>query len=158
MSELDLKKEILKELGILIQIASPDFVLIPPYNRFSADSEHRAVDLLFYYRNMQCLIPVYLKFGDLHTDDVEWMKVNLQALDEYNIQQDDGKPVGIILCVQDNKEHTELVQLEENNGWVYKYTIMLPLRKIFAGLLRDSVKHAREELASGKFMRWYNEH
>jgi predicted nuclease of restriction endonuclease-like (RecB) superfamily len=62
MSELDMKIAILNEFEVLIQEASPDFVLIPPLKQFSVDDEHRVVDLLFYHRNIQCLILVYLKF------------------------------------------------------------------------------------------------
>ena len=56
MNELDMKIAILNEFEVLIQEASPDFVLIPPQKRFSVDDEHRVVDLLFYHHDIQCLI------------------------------------------------------------------------------------------------------
>ena len=144
MSEHDLKIDILKELEVSIREASPDFVLIPPQKRFSVDDEHRVVDLLFYHRNIQCLIPVYLKFGDLHSDDIEWMKLNLRVLDEHEMYQDDEKAIGFILCVQDNTEHVELVQQEQDKGWISKNLIKLPLRQIFKATLRNAVRQARK--------------
>ena len=127
MNEFDMKIAILNEFEVLIQEASPDFVLIPPQKRFSVDDEHRVVDLLFYHHDIQCLIPVYLKFGDLHSDDIEWMKLNLRVLDEHKMHQDDEKAIGFILCVQDNTEHVELVQQEHDKGWISKNLIKLPL-------------------------------
>ena len=144
MSEHDLKIDILKELEVSIQEASPDFMLIPPQKRFSVDDEHRVVDLFFYHRNIQCLIPVYLKFGDLHIDDIEWMKLNLRVLDELKMHQDDEKAIGFILCVQDNTEHVELVQQEQDKGWISKNLIKLPLRQIFKATLRNAVRQARK--------------
>lgn len=150
MSELDMKKVILKEFELLIQEASSDFMLISPQKRFSVDDEHCVVDLLFYQRNIQCLIPVYLKFGDLHSDDIEWMKLNLRVLDEHKMQQDDEKAIGFILCVQDNTEHVELVQQEEDKGGISKNLIKLPLRQIFKATLRNAVRQARKQLAFGE--------
>ena len=138
MKELDMKIAILNEFEVLIQEASPDFVLIPPQKRFSV------VDLLFYHHDIQCLIPVYLKFGDLHSDDIEWMKLNLRVLDEHEMYQDDEKAIGFILCVQDNTEHVELVQQEQDKGWISKNLIKLPLRQIFKGTLRNAVRQARK--------------
>lgn len=144
MNELDMKIAILNEFEVLIQEASPDFVLIPPQKRFSVDDEHRVVDLLFYHHDIQCLIPVYLKFGDLHSDDIEWMKLNLRVLDEHKMHQDDEKAIGFILCVWDNTEHVELVQQKEDKGWISKNLIKLPLRQIFTGTLQNAVRQARK--------------
>lgn len=152
-----MKKDILGELEVSIQMASSDFVLIPPLYDFFADDECQFFDLLFYQRNIRCLIPVYLKFGDLDIGDVERMKLNLQVLDEYRIRKDDEKPIGFILCVQDNTEHVELVQLEQNKGQIYKNLIIMPLRKIFAAILRDAVRHVNS-LRMAKFMVKHHEH
>ena len=145
MNELDMKIAILNEFEVLIQEASPDFVLIPPQKRFSVDDEHRVVDLLFYHHDIQCLIPVYLKFGDLHSDDIEWMKLNLQILEQYKAQYEDKKHIGLILCVQDNGEHVELVRQEPSKGWFSKNFIDLPLRQIFRLTLRDAIRQARKQ-------------
>ena len=140
MNELDMKIAILNEFEVSIREASTDFMLIPPHKQFSVGDECRVVDLLLYHRNIQCLIPVYLKFGDLHIDDIEWMKINLQVLDEHEMHQDDEKAIGLILCVQDNGEHVELVRQEPGKGWFSKNFIDLPLRQIFRLTLRNAVR------------------
>ncbi len=150
MSEHDLRTTILTELELSIQEISPDFMLIPRQKRFSIDSEHRVVDLLFYHRNMQCMIPIYLKLGELQIDDIEWMKVNLQTLLKYKMRQGDDKPIGFILCVQDNEEHVELVALEQSKRFISKNLIEFPLKQIFKARLHDAVLLARKQLAAGE--------
>jgi hypothetical protein len=147
--EHDIKMAILKELEVSIQMASSDFVLIPPLKRFSVDDDHCVFDLLFYHRDMHCLIAVYLKFGDLHIDDIERMKFSLQILEQYKAQYDDKKDIGLILCVQDNGEHVELVRQEPSKGWFSKNFIDLPLRQIFRLTLRDTVRQARKQHEHG---------
>ncbi|MCG7847568.1 MAG: PDDEXK nuclease domain-containing protein [ANME-2 cluster archaeon] len=150
MSEHDLKTAILTELELSLQEVSPDFMLIPRQKGFSIDSEHRVVDLVFYHRNMQCMIPVYLKFGELQNDDIEWMQVNLRTLLKYKMRQGDEKPIGFILCVQDNKEHVELVALEQSKGFISKNLIEFPLKQIFISKLHDAVLQARKPLVHGE--------
>jgi uncharacterized protein YqgQ len=148
--EHDLKTAILTELELSLQEISPDFMLIPRQKRFSIDSEHRVVDLLFYHRNMQCMMPLYLKFGELQNDDIEWMKINLRTLLKYKMRQGDDKPIGFILFVQDNEEHVELVALEQSKGFISKNLIEFPLKQIFKARLHDAVLIARKQLAAGE--------
>jgi len=148
MIENDLKTAILTELELSLQEISPDFMLIPRQMGFSIDNEHRVVDLLFYHRKMQCMMPFYLKFGALQNDDIEWMQVNLRTLLKYKMRQRDEKPIGFILCVQDNKEHVELVQLEQSKEFISKNFIEFPLKKIFKSKLHDAVNQARKQLVA----------
>jgi len=147
MSEDDLRIAILKELEISIQAVSPDFMLSPRQKPFSIDSERPLVDLIFYHRDMECLIPVYLKFGDVNTDEIEWMKLNLQILTKYT-DEGGNNPIGIILCVLDNKQHVELVKLEQSKGFISKNLIDRPLKQIFKRKLKDAIRQARKQLAS----------
>lgn len=157
MIEHDLKTAILTKLELSLPEISPDFMLIPRQMDYSIDSEHRIVDLLFYHRNMQCMMPFYLKFGALQNDDVEWMQVNLRTLLKYKIRQRDKKPIGFILCVQDNEEHIELVQLEQSKGFISKNLIEFPLKQIFKSKLHDAVHQARKQLVADE-MGEHNEH
>jgi len=150
MIENDLKTAILTELELSLQEISPDFMIIPRQIGFSIDNEHRVVDLLFYHRKMQCMMPFYLKFGALQNDDIEWMQLNLRTLLKYKIRQRDEKPIGFILCVQDNEEYVELVQLEQSKEFISKNFIKFPLKKKFKSKLHDAVHQARKQLVHGE--------
>jgi len=150
MIEHNLKTAILTKLELSLQEISPDFMIIPRQMGFSIDNEHRVVDLLFYHRKMQCMMPFYLKFGALQNDDIEWMQLNLRTLLKYKIRQRDEKPIGFILCVQDNEEHVELVQLEQSKEFISKNFIKFPLKKNFKSKLHDAVHQARKQLVHGE--------
>jgi len=99
---------------------------------------------------MQCMMPFYLKFGALQNDDIKWMQLNLRTLLKYKIRQRDEKPIGFILCVQDNEEHVELVQLEQSKEFISKNFIKFPLKKKFKSKLHDAVHQARKQLVHGE--------
>ena len=150
MNEDNLRIAILKKLEMSMQALSPNFIMSPRQKPFSIDSERPLVDFILYSRNMECLIPVYLKFGDVHTDDIEWMKINLQILTKYKTDEGGNNPIGIILCVLDNKQHVELVKLEKRKGFISKNLIDRPLKQIFKAELKKAIHKARKQLASGE--------
>ncbi|HJH32782.1 MAG TPA: DUF1016 family protein [Methanosarcinaceae archaeon] len=153
MIEHDFKTAILTELELSLPEISPDFMLIPRHVKYSIDSEPRLVDLLFYHRKMQTMMPFYLMIGELHNDDIEWMQGNLRTLLNYKIRKRDKNPIGFILCVQDNKEHVELVELEKSERFISKNHVEFPLKQIFNSKLHDAVHQARKQLVHGEVYR-----
>jgi hypothetical protein len=89
MNKHDLRTNILTELKLSIQEISLDFIFIPRQKYFSIDREHCVFDLLFYHLNMQCMMPLYLKFGEIQKHDIELMKINLRTLLKYKLRQED---------------------------------------------------------------------
>jgi len=77
------------------------------------------------------------------------MKQNLQTLIKYKIHENDKKPFGFILCVLENAEHVELVQLEKNDGWISKIFIKFPLKQIIKSSFHDAVLNAHKQIAIG---------
>jgi hypothetical protein len=149
MNEYDLRIAIRKELEVSIQEISPDFMLIPRQIEGYDAFDQRIIDLLFYHRNIQCMITIYLKFTDSNIDDIEWMKQNLQVLIKYKVDENDKKPFGFILCVLENAEHVELVQLDQNDGWISKIFTKFPLKQIIKAIFHDAVRKAQKQLAIG---------
>jgi hypothetical protein len=147
MNEYDLRIAIRKELEVSIQEISPDFMLIPRQIEGYDAFDQRIIDLLFYHRNIQCMITIYLKFTDSNIDDIEWMKQNLQVLIRYKVHENDKKPFGFIVCVLENAEHVELVQLDQNDGWISKKFIKFPLKQIIKAIFHEAVLNAQKQLA-----------
>ncbi len=150
MSEDDLRIAILKELEISIQALSPDFIMSPRQKPFSFESERPLIDFILYSHDMECLMPIYLMFGDVNTDDIEWMKIYLEILTKYKMEKVNNDPVGIILCVLDNKQHVELVRHEPSKGFISNNLIDLPLKQIFKRKLKDAIYKSKKQLASGE--------
>ena len=77
------------------------------------------------------------------------LRVAIRKELEVSIQENDKKPFGFILCVLDNAEHVELVQLEQNDGWISKHLIKFSLKQMIKGTFHDAVRKAHKQLASG---------
>ena len=58
----------------------------------------------------------------------------------------------------DNKQHVELVKLEQSKGFISKNLIERPLEQIFRRKLKDAINKARKQSASGKGSGGSNEH
>lgn len=90
-----------------------------------------------------------LSFDPVRPVILSRIKQNLQVLIKYKIQENDKKPFGFILCVLDNAEHVELVQLEQNDRWISKKLIKFPLKQIIKATFHTPVRKAHKQLASG---------
>ena len=53
------------------------------------------------------------------------------------------------MCVLENAEHVELVQLEQNDGWISKILTKFPLKQIIKAIFHDAVLNAQKQLAIG---------
>ncbi len=142
MSENDLKNSILNELEIFIQNNGPNFIFLSKQKRFIIDGKICDFDFLMYSRDMRCLIPIDLKFGERQIDDMERMKLKLQLLDIYRMHDNDDTPFGIILFVKNHTRSVEIIHNSKSQGWISKYLVDFPLQKLFMGFLKKAIRHA----------------
>jgi hypothetical protein len=98
-----------------------------------------------YSHDMRCLVPIDLKFGDSQIDDIEKMKLKLQLIDIYRIHDGDDKPVGIILFIKNNTWSVEIIHNSINQGWISKYLVDFPLKKVFMGFLKKVIQQTNQE-------------
>ena len=65
------------------------------------------VDLLFFNRELHCLVAVELKRGEFKPSYLGQLNFYLSALDEYVRQNDEAPSIGIILCKEANRNIVE---------------------------------------------------
>lgn len=89
------------------------------------------VDLLFYHRELQCLVAAELKIGAFKPEYVGKMKFYLQALDEKEKRAYEKPSIGIVLCKSKNSEQVRiaLTSAAKKIG-VATYQTQLPNRKL----------------------------
>ncbi|MBU4076295.1 MAG: DUF1016 family protein [Euryarchaeota archaeon] len=145
MSENDLKNSILNELEIFIQNIGPNFIFLSKQKQFIIDGKICNFDFIIYSRDMRCLVPIDLKFGDKHIDDIERMKLKLQLVDIYRMHDGDDTPLGIILFLKNHKRSVEIVRISKSQGWISKYLVDFPLQKLFIEFLKKVIQHSNEE-------------
>jgi predicted nuclease of restriction endonuclease-like (RecB) superfamily len=144
-SEKDLEDSILVELQKFIIELGSDFAFMARQKRISIDHEDYYLDLLFYHRRLKCLVAIELKLGAFEAAYKGQMELYLRWLEKYEHLEGENPPIGLILCATKNKEHVELLQLENSNIKVAEYLTQLPDLKLIEQKLHQAIEIARNK-------------
>jgi len=97
-SEKDLRKSIIQNLKTFLLEFGKDFSFVGEEYRVQVGTKDFFVDLLFYHRDLQCLVAFDLKITDFKPEYLGKMEFYLESLDR-DIKKEHEKPsVGVILC------------------------------------------------------------
>lgn len=97
-SEKELRKSIIENLKHFILEFGKDFTFIGEEYRVQVGNSDFYIDLLFYHRDLQCLVAIDLKITDFKPEYLGKMEFYLEALDR-DVKKEHEKPsVGIIMC------------------------------------------------------------
>ncbi len=106
-SENDLKKSIINNIKNFILEVGKDFTFIGDEYRIQVGNHDFYIDLLFYNRELSCLVAFELKLGEYKAEYLGKMNLYLKALDK-NIKKENENPsVGVILCSSKDKDIVE---------------------------------------------------
>jgi len=94
--------------------------------RFTFDSNHFFVDLVFYNRLLRCHVLIDLKVGRLSHQDLGQMQMYVHFFDRYVKTDVEAPTIGIVLCHSKNDAVVELTLPEENNIYASEYKLYLP--------------------------------
>ena len=137
-SEKDLKNAIIKNLKDFILEVGKGFTFIGDEYRIQVGNHDFFIDLLFYNRELSCLVAFELKLGEFKAEYLGKMNLYLEALDR-NVKKDYENPsVGIILCSSKDKEVVEY-SLSKNMSqtMISEYRLKLIDKKILEMKLKE---------------------
>ncbi|MDD5184329.1 MAG: PDDEXK nuclease domain-containing protein [Paludibacter sp.] len=97
-SEKDLRKAIVGNLKQFIIEFGKDFSFVGEEYRLQVGSKDFFVDLLFFHRELQCLVAIDLKITDFQPEYLGKMEFYLEALDNIVKKSHEKPSVGIIHC------------------------------------------------------------
>jgi predicted nuclease of restriction endonuclease-like (RecB) superfamily len=103
-SEKDLRKGILNNLKDFILETSKDFVFMGEEYRIQVGSEDFYIDLLFFHRELSCIVAFDLKIGRFKPEYTGKMDFYLENLDRDIRKTHENPSVGIILCKEKDDE------------------------------------------------------
>lgn len=83
------------------------FCFIGNQYRIVVDEKEYFIDLLFFNRELHCLVAVELKRGEFKPSQLGQLFFYLSALDEYVRQSDEAPSIGIILCKEASRNTVE---------------------------------------------------
>lgn len=106
-SEKDLKNAIIHNLKDFILEIGKDFTFIGDEYRVQVGNHDYFIDLLFYNRELSCLVAFELKLGEFMPEYLGKMNFYLEALDRDVKKENENPSVGIILCSSKDKDVVE---------------------------------------------------
>lgn len=138
-TEKDLQNAILKNLKTFILELGSDFTFIGEEYRIQVGNNDFYIDLLFYHRELQCLVPIDpiaigLKIDKFQPEYLGKMNFYLEALDRDVKKPHENPSVGIILCIDKDDQSVEYA-LSRNISplLVAEYeTKLIPKGKLYA--------------------------
>lgn len=106
-TEKDLKSSIIKNMKNFILEIGKNFTFIGKEYRIQVGNEDFYIDLLFYNRELSCLVAFELKLGSFKPEYISKMDFYLEALDRQEKRKNENPSVGIILCTNKNEKVVE---------------------------------------------------
>ncbi len=103
-SEQELENAILDNLRDFFLEFGRSFTFVGSQYVIDIGERENKIDLLFYHRELKCLVAVDLKIGEFKAAYVGQMQKYLAALDEKARLPDEKESIGLILCKSRNHE------------------------------------------------------
>ena len=109
IDERFVEKEIIHNIKKFIMTFGRDFAFVGNQYHLEAFSEAFFPDLLFFNRELNCLVVVELKTGDFKPGYLAQLMTYLRILDDKVKKPHENPSIGIVLCKNANKDFVEYV-------------------------------------------------
>lgn len=149
-SEIDLRKGIVRSLKHFIIEFGRDFAFIGEEYRVQVGMKDFFLDLLFYHRELRCLVAFELKIDEFKPEYLGKLSFYLEALDRDVKKAHENPSIGIILCKGKDNEVVEYsLSRTLSPAAIADYTTKLPDKQLLQDKLHEffdtSVREMREE-------------
>ena len=144
--EKELRKAILANLRGFILEFGKDFTLIGDEYRVQVGNTDFNIDLLFYNRELACLVAIELKIGRFKPEHLGQLEFYLEALDRDVKKPNENPSVGLILCAKKDDEVVEYaLSRSMSPALIADYQTHLPQKALLENKLRELRKLAEAE-------------
>ncbi|GHS95557.1 hypothetical protein AGMMS50276_11660 [Synergistales bacterium] len=156
--ESELRESIIGNLRDFILEFGKDFTFIGEEYRIQVGNEDFHIDLLFYNRELSCLVAIELKVGKFKPEHLGQLQFYLEALDRDVRKPNENPSVGLILCAgKDDTVVEYALSRSLSPALVADYQLHLPKKALLENKLRelrelaetsdidDSIKEINEE-------------
>jgi predicted nuclease of restriction endonuclease-like (RecB) superfamily len=136
--EKDLRRSILANLKKFILEFGKDFSLIGEEYRVQAGNQDFYIDLLFYKRELTCLVAIELKVEKFSPAHLGQLNFYLEALDRDVRKPHENPSVGLILCTSKDDTVVEYALSRSlTPALISEYTLKLPDKKLLQEKLAE---------------------
>ena len=136
--EKDLRKAIVGNLKKFILEFGKDFTLVDEEYRVQVGNTDFSIDLLFYNRELHCLVAIELKIGRFKPEHLGQLEFYLEALDRDVKKPGENPSVGLILCAKKDDTVVEhALSRSLSPALIADYKLHLPDKRILENKLRE---------------------
>jgi len=136
--EKDLRKAIVGNLKNFILEFGKDFTFVGEEYRVQVGNSDFNIDLLFYNRELYCLVAIELKIGRFKPEHLGQLEFYLEALDRDIKKPDENPSVGLILCTKKDEAVVEYaLSRSMSPALIADYKLHLPDKRILEKKLRE---------------------
>jgi len=136
--ERELRKAILANLKDFILEFGKDFSFVGEEYRVQVGNSDFKIDLLFFNRELACLVAIELKVGAFKPEHLGQLEFYLEALDSDVKKEYENPSVGLILCADKDDAVVEYaLRRSISPALVANYQLHLPNKKLLEDKLRE---------------------
>jgi len=145
-NESDLQKGLVKQMKKFILELGKDFIFIDEEYRVQVGNKDFFIDLLFYHRDIQCLIAFELKAVEFLPEHLGQLNFYLEALDRDVRKPHENPSIGILLCKGKDSEVVEYALSRSlSPALVSEYKTQLPDKKLLQQKLHELFENSNME-------------
>jgi len=137
-SESDLQKGLIANLRRFLLELGRDFTFVGEQYLLQVGGKDFRIDLLFYHRELQCLVAIELKIEEFQPEHLGKLEFYLEALDR-NVKKPHERPsIGVLLCATKDSEVVEYaLSRSVSPALIAEYQTALPDRKLLQRKLHE---------------------
>ena len=144
--EKELRKAIIANLREFILEFGRDFTLVGEEYRVQVGNTDFSIDLLFYNRELSCLVAIELKVTRFKPEHLGQLEFYLEALDRDVKKPNENPSVGLILCAGKDDEVVEYaLSRSMSPALIAEYQMRLPQKALLENKLRELRELAEAE-------------
>lgn len=144
--ESALRKSIVSHLKDFILEFGKDFSFVGEEYRVQVGNKDFFIDLLFYNRELSCLVAIELKVGEFKPEHLGQLEFYLEALDSDIKKPNENPSVGLILCTDKDDTVVEYaLRRSLSPALVAQYQLHLPNKVLLENKLRELTEIAESE-------------
>jgi len=140
-SEIDLEKALIKNLQKFIIEIGKGYTYMGNQFRLQVGNKDYYTDLLFYHRDLQCLVLFELKIEEFKPEFLGKLNFYLEALDRDVRRPNENPSIGILLCKGKDTEVVEYSMARNtSSAMIADYETKLISKKVLADKLHQLVE------------------
>lgn len=148
-SESDLHKGLIQNLRKFLTELGRDFCFIGSEHPIQVGKQDFALDLLFFHRELNCLVAIELKVGRFEPEHLGKLNFYLEALDRDIKKEHENPSIGLLLCASKDDEVVEYALSRSlSPSLIAHYETKLPDKKLLQAKLHEFLEMSQRSDAT----------